>query len=60
VPTADEFARRGHLGSATSPMPWPSLHAMSERDLRDIHAFLRGLGPKGGPAPCGGSLSTCL
>jgi hypothetical protein len=23
---------------------------MSERDLRDIHAFLRGLGPKGGPA----------
>jgi hypothetical protein len=45
VPTADEFARLGHLGSATSPMPWPSLHAMSERDLRDIHAFLRGLGP---------------
>ncbi|MDX2057142.1 MAG: hypothetical protein SFV24_05020 [Gemmatimonadales bacterium] len=32
------------------PMPWFSLHAMSDRDLTAIHAFLRKLGPKGQPA----------
>jgi hypothetical protein len=38
-------------GFPAPPLPWPSLHAMSERDLRDIHAFLRGPDPKSGPAP---------
>ncbi len=32
------------------PMPWFSLHAMSDRDLAAIHAYLRKLGAKGRPA----------
>jgi mono/diheme cytochrome c family protein len=35
------------------PMPWPSLHAMSDDDLRAIHAYIRSLEVTGGvmPAP---------
>lgn len=33
------------------PMPWFSLRAMSENDLRAIYRFVRDLGPKGKPAP---------
>ncbi len=32
-------------------MPWMSLHAMSEQDLRAVYQFIRSLGPRGEPAP---------
>lgn len=33
------------------PMPWFSLHRMTDGDLRAIYAFVRELGPAGEPAP---------
>lgn len=33
------------------PMPWPSLHAMNEKDLRAVFAYIKSLGPTGQPAP---------
>ena len=35
------------------PMPWPSLHAMTDEELRSIHAYIRSLPVKGDimPAP---------
>lgn len=33
------------------PMPWFALRDMSVADLRDIHRFIRYLGPAGSPAP---------
>src|SRR5882762_5636676 len=33
------------------PMPWTALHAMSDDDLRSLHAYVRQLGPTGQPAP---------
>ena len=33
------------------PMPWFSLHRMTDADLRGIHRFIRSLGPVGEPAP---------
>ena len=39
------------------PMPWPSLHAMKDDELRSIHAYIRSLPVKGdsipGPVPPG-------
>lgn len=36
---------------ALPPMPWPSLHAMNERDLRATYAYIKSLPVKGAPAP---------
>lgn len=33
------------------PMPWPSLHAMQQDDLKAIYRYITRLGPKGKPAP---------
>lgn len=33
------------------PMPWFNVRAMSDADLKAIHAFTRSLGPGGSPAP---------
>ncbi|MDE2176960.1 MAG: cytochrome C [Xanthomonadaceae bacterium] len=33
------------------PMPWMSLHAMSDVDLRSVYRFVRHLGPAGEAAP---------
>lgn len=33
------------------PMPWFNVRSMSDQDLGAIHAFVRHLGPAGGPAP---------
>jgi mono/diheme cytochrome c family protein len=41
------FARSRRL----PPMPWFSLDAMSENDLRSIYRFIHFLGPKGATAP---------
>jgi mono/diheme cytochrome c family protein len=44
VKTAKSFQTR-------PPMPWFSLHAMTDRDLRAIYVYTRSLGPGGQPAP---------
>lgn len=33
------------------PMPWTALHAMTDEDLRAVHAYICSLGPKGEPTP---------
>ena len=33
------------------PMPWPSLHAMSDQDLKSLFAYLKSLETKGDRAP---------
>ena len=33
------------------PMPWPSLHAMSDQDLKALFAYLKSLETKGDRAP---------
>ncbi|HEX2389498.1 MAG TPA: cytochrome C [Casimicrobiaceae bacterium] len=33
------------------PMPWFSLHRMTDTDLRAVYRFIRALGPAGNPAP---------
>lgn len=33
------------------PMPWASIHHMSDADLRAVYQYLRSLGPAGEPAP---------
>lgn len=33
------------------PMPWFNVRAMTERDLRAIHLYVKSLGPGGEPAP---------
>ncbi|MBI1360146.1 MAG: cytochrome C [Alphaproteobacteria bacterium] len=47
----DEFLDLAHAGEGRPPMPWPSLKAMSDGDLRAIYRYIRWLGPKGVPAP---------
>jgi mono/diheme cytochrome c family protein len=37
------------------PMPWFSLRAMTDEDLRAMYRFIRSLGPKGTPAPAAAS-----
>lgn len=47
----EQFLDMAHKGEGRPPMPWPSLMAMSDRDLKAIYAYIRSLGPKGQPAP---------
>jgi len=47
----DEFVTMAREGQGRPPMPWPSLMAMSDSDLRAIYAYVKQLGPKGAPAP---------
>lgn len=47
----EQFLEMAHAGKGRPPMPWPSLVAMSDRDLKAIYAYIRSLGPKGEPAP---------
>ena len=47
----EQFLDMAHAGKGRPPMPWPSLMAMSDRDLKAIYAYIHSLGPKGEPAP---------
>ncbi len=49
--TEEEFLELAHKGQGRPPMPWPSLQAMSDSDLKAIYAYVRSLGPKGVVAP---------
>ena len=46
-----DWVRLAHTTQLRPPMPWFALRDMSEADLRDIHRFIRYLGPAGSPAP---------
>jgi mono/diheme cytochrome c family protein len=47
----DQWVKIGHTAKFRPPMPWFSLHAMTEGDLRDVYRYVRHLGPAGEPAP---------
>lgn len=47
----EQFIELARAGQGRPPMPWPSLKAMSDKDLKAIYAYIRSLGPKGEPAP---------
>lgn len=47
----DGWVKMLHTRNARPPMPWASVNAMSESDLRAIYQFLKELGPKGQPMP---------
>lgn len=51
---ADEWVRilqTADHGKGKPPMPWVNTSLMSERDLRALHACIRGLGPRGTEPP---------
>ena len=50
--TADQWVVQARTLQTRPPMPWFTLHDMTEADLRAMHAFVRSLpGPPGDPAP---------
>lgn len=49
--TEEQFIDLARAGEGRPPMPWPSLKAMSDKDLKAIYAYIKALGPKGEPAP---------
>lgn len=49
--TEEQFLALARAGEGRPPMPWPSLQAMSDRDLKAIYAYIKALGPGGEPAP---------
>ena len=48
--TEEQWLKRARM-QTRPPMPWFSLHAMNESDLRAMYHFIRNLGPKGVAAP---------
>lgn len=48
---ANAWLQRVRGTKARPPMPWYALQAMTDRDLRAVHAYLQALGPAGKPAP---------
>lgn len=49
--TEEEWVGAMHQRKTMPPMPWPSINAMNEQDLRAIYQYVHSLGPKGDPAP---------
>lgn len=47
----EQFIEMARAGKGRPPMPWPSLLAMSDKDLKAIYAYINSLGPKGDAAP---------
>ena len=47
----EQFIELARAGQGRPPMPWPSLQAMSDKDLKAIYAYIKSLGPKGVAAP---------
>ena len=47
----EQFLELSRAGKGRPPMPWPSLQAMSDRDLKAIYAYILSLGPAGETAP---------
>jgi mono/diheme cytochrome c family protein len=49
--SADEFVQVLRARNTRPPMPWESLHAMSDPDLRSLYAYIKSLPVTGTPAP---------
>lgn len=49
--TEDQWVKIARTIETRPPMPWFVLREMTEQDLRAIHAYVKSLGPAGGPAP---------
>lgn len=47
----DEWVARARTLRARPPMPWFTLQAMTDADLRALYRFVRSLGPAGQEAP---------
>jgi mono/diheme cytochrome c family protein len=47
----EQFLELARAGQGRPPMPWPSLQAMSDSDLKAIYAYIKSLGPKGAAVP---------
>jgi mono/diheme cytochrome c family protein len=47
----EQWVKKAKTLSTRPPMPWFSLHHMTESDLRAIYRYVRHLGPAGKPAP---------
>lgn len=47
----DLWVKLNHTRSARPPMPWASLHSMTEKDLRAVYRYIKSLGPAGQPTP---------
>jgi len=48
--TADQFSALAR-SELRPPMPWFNLRDMTDRDVKAIYAYIKHLGPAGGPAP---------
>lgn len=51
--TEEQWLRYAKELKTRPPMPWFSLNAMRDADLKSIYRFVRQLGPAGEPAPAG-------
>ena len=49
--TEEQFVEMARAGKGRPPMPWPSLQAMSDQDLKALYAYIYSLGAKGQVAP---------
>jgi len=49
--TAEQFVEVVRKRDTRPPMPWPSLHAMSDADLKAIYAYIRSLPVSGAATP---------
>jgi mono/diheme cytochrome c family protein len=49
--TENQWVKIARVLETRPPMPWFTLREMTEQDLRAIHAYVKSLGPAGGPAP---------
>jgi mono/diheme cytochrome c family protein len=49
--TEEQFLELAHEGKGRPPMPWPSLMAMSDADLKAMYAYIHSLGAKGAATP---------
>lgn len=47
----DDFVKLCRARNDRPPMPWLSLHAMTDEDLRSIYAYIRSLGEAGETVP---------
>lgn len=47
----DDWVRVMRARNDKPPMPWVSLHAMSDPDLRAVYRFIKSLGKAGNPTP---------
>jgi mono/diheme cytochrome c family protein len=49
--SADDFVKLAHTRNSRPPMPWPSLHAMSDEDLKAVYHYIKSLGETGAAMP---------